>query len=195
MNYTVRLVSAGLLLAASLLHAETPSSLLVASGTFDAPPPSWKFAAGGWKKEGYFGSAVPPNEVLQVSQDQNAFLRIISGAGPEKGEVRAVLDEEVLLNPQWQKLSVRYRARLTNFQPGSEKWHRARIEISYLDENDQDLKTYLSVPIEPSESWTPGERTVPIPAGAHSVKVKFGFWRSQGQLDLDDLELIPVIKQ
>ncbi len=175
----------------SLIQSQAAEPLPI-NGRFDKPAPTWKFVADGWVRTGFWGTQSAPNDIKRELDGKNPYVWVSSVAGLDKGTILASWSEPIQLNPVWKQIKVSVRSRLTDLQRGKNKWETARLQLSFKTEDGVALKSYPSIYLEPSADWLKTEGVLKIPLDAHTMTVEFGFWGAIGNLDLDDVELIPL---
>src|SRR4028119_1359987 len=92
------------------------------------------------------------------------------------------------LSPEWNKLVVSARFKVSNFEKGPEDWHGPRIGLRFLDAKNLVVGDYPSIPeVAGNTDWVTKEVSLDIPAGATQLQLDPGMWGSKGLLELDDI--------
>jgi beta-galactosidase len=100
----------------------------------------------------------------------------------------AVMMHFLKLSPEWTKLTVSARFKLSNFQKGPEGWHGARIGLRFVDDKNQMVGDYPPPPeVKGNTDWVTREVSIEIPAGATKLQLDPGLWGSKGLLEIDDI--------
>jgi hypothetical protein len=104
----------------------------------------------------------------------------------------AVVLHFLKLSPEWTKLTVSARLRLSDYQKGPEGWHGARVALRFLDDKNQMVGTYPTTPeVTGNTDWVTKEVALDIPAGATQLQIEPGLWGSKGLLEIDDIVVNP----
>ncbi len=128
-----------------------------------------------------------PETLKMVEENGNHFVRL---TGQPPGQSSG-LDGRFALPPQWKRVKVKARVRLTNYTRGAKNWETAKIGVVAEDETSQVAGNNLKpAEISPSEQWTTVEITNPVPKGATMLNVRPQLSNSIGVLDVDDLEIL-----
>ena len=100
----------------------------------------------------------------------------------------AVMMHALKLSPEWKKLTVSARLKLSNYQKGPEGWHGPRVQLRFLDAKNEMVGDYQTPPeIAGNTDWVTKEVSMDIPAGATQLKIEPGLWGSKGLLEIDDI--------
>jgi len=100
----------------------------------------------------------------------------------------AVMMHFLKLSPEWTKLTVSARFKLSGYEKGTEAWHGPRVGLRFLDANNQMVGDYPPQPqIERDTDWVTKEVSMDIPAGATQLQIEPGLWGSKGLLEIDDV--------
>jgi hypothetical protein len=99
-----------------------------------------------------------------------------------------VMQHHLKLSPEWTKLSVSARFKLSDYQKGPEGWHGPRIGLRFVDDKNQMVGDYPAQPqIEGNTDWVTKEVSMDIPKGATQLLIEPGLWGSKGLLEIDDI--------
>jgi hypothetical protein len=100
----------------------------------------------------------------------------------------AVMMHFLKLSPEWTKLTVSARFKLSGYQKGPEVWHGPRVGLRFLDAKNQMVGDYPTQPeIAGNTDWVTKEVSMDIPAGAAQLQIEPGLWGSKGLLEIDDI--------
>src|SRR4028119_65449 len=100
----------------------------------------------------------------------------------------AVMMHFLKLSPEWTKLTVSARFKLSGYQKGPELWHGPRVGLRFLDAKNQMVGDYPPQPeIAGNTDWVTKEVSMDIPAGATQLQIEPGLWGSKGLLEIDDI--------
>jgi hypothetical protein len=100
----------------------------------------------------------------------------------------AVMMHFLKLSPEWTKLTVSARFKLSGYQKGPEVWHGPRVGLRFLDAKNQMVGDYPPQPeIAGNTDWVTKEVSMDIPAGATQLQIEPGLWGSKGLLEIDDI--------
>ena len=100
----------------------------------------------------------------------------------------AVMAHFLKLSPEWTKLTVSARFKLSGYQKGPEVWHGPRVGLRFLDAKNQMVGDYPTQPeIAGNTDWVTKEVSMDIPAGATQLQIEPGLWGSKGLLEIDDI--------
>ena len=99
-----------------------------------------------------------------------------------------VMQHHLKLSPEWTKLVVSARFKLSDYQKGPEGWHGPRIGLRFVDDKNQMVGDYPAQPqIEGNTDWVNKEVSMDIPKGATQLLIEPGLWGSKGLLEIDDI--------
>ena len=155
-------------------------------GTFEKPEGAG-FAAG-------FADGFAPwtPEKVQILEERapagqrNHFVRLTS-APPNTSQA---VDGRFALPPDWKRVRVRAKIRLTNYVPGKNPWETAKINIVAEDEWGKRVGNYLVSPEATlSKEWKTIEAVNPLPDGAKNLHVQPQIIGSIGVFDVDDITI------
>ncbi|HEX8832846.1 MAG TPA: hypothetical protein VF719_01535, partial [Abditibacteriaceae bacterium] len=100
----------------------------------------------------------------------------------------AVMQHHLKLSPEWTKLTVSARFKLSDYQKGPEGWHGPRISLRFVDDKNQMVGDYPAQPqIAGNTDWVTKEVSTDIPKGATQLLIEPGLWGSKGLLEIDDI--------
>ena len=100
----------------------------------------------------------------------------------------AVMMHSLKLSPEWTKLTVSARFKLSGYQKGPEAWHGPRVQLRFMDAKNQMVGDYQTPPeIAGNTDWVTKEVSMDIPAGATQLQIEPGLWGSKGLLEIDDI--------
>jgi hypothetical protein len=146
--------------------------------------------ANGWKKGGCLGRRPETGEMygnnitVETDSDEVRFVRIVveDKACTHAGFTNA---EPIMLKAGWKGLHVSFKARLKNFQKGSEAWNDFRMFLRFKDEEGNDLpkNDFLNLS-ENQDDWVTLEKTFTIPDGAFSAALSFELLGCKGEADV-----------
>jgi beta-galactosidase len=143
---------------------------ILPQGTFEQPAINGKPA--GWQIQS-------PETTTLAGDVQNHWVQLRDGA---------VMMHFLKLSPEWNKLVISARFKLSNYQKGPEGWHGARIGLRFVDDKNQMVGGYPPIPeVSGNTDWVTKEVSIDIPAGATQIQLDPGLWGSKGLLELDDI--------
>ena len=154
----------------SPITAFAQGQIILPQGTFEQPGVNGK--PSGWQIQS-------PNSTTLGGDAQNHWVQLRDGA---------VMSHFLKLAPEWTKVTVSARLRLSNFQKGTEGWHGARVGLRFVDDKIQMVGQYppaLDVP--GNTDWIAKEVTIDIPPGATQLQIEPALWGSKGLLEVDDI--------
>ena len=100
----------------------------------------------------------------------------------------AVMAHFLKLSPEWTKLTVSARFKLSGYEKGPELWHGPRVGLRFVDDKNQMVGDYPPQPqIAGNTDWVTKEVSMDIPAGATQLLIEPGLWGSKGLLEIDDI--------
>ncbi|HEX8833032.1 MAG TPA: hypothetical protein VF719_02465, partial [Abditibacteriaceae bacterium] len=163
------------LLAAACLLA--PTTIVLAQGQTILPQGTFEQPGVNGKPSGWIVQS--PEGTTLGGDARNQWVQLRDGA---------VMMHFLKLSPEWTKLVVSARFRLSDYQKGPEGWHGARIGLRFVDDNKQMVGDYPPSPSATGNTdWVTKEVTMDIPAGATQLQLDPGLWGSKGLLEIDDI--------
>src|SRR4028119_1250772 len=151
-------------------NAFAQGQAILPQGTFEQPGINGK--PSGWNIQ-------TPEGTTLAGDGKNHWVQLRDGA--------AML-HLLKLPPEWTKLVISARFKVSNFEKGPEDWHGPRIGLRFLDDKKQVVGDYPSIPeVKGNTDWVTKEVSLDIPAGATQLQLDPGMWGSKGLLELDDI--------
>ena len=143
---------------------------ILPQGTFEQPGINGK--PEGWTIEA-------PEGTTLAGDGKNHWVQLHDGA---------VMMHSLKLSPEWTKLTVSARFKLSGYQKGPEAWHGPRVQLRFMDAKNQMVGDYQTPPeIAGNTDWVTKEVSMGIPAGATQLWIEPGLWGSKGLLEIDDI--------
>jgi hypothetical protein len=131
----------------------------------------------------------PFEETIQatVGQEENRKFARITATKPGLNLMKTYVD----LKPEWKALRVRAKARVNRLQRGDQGWKTAEVGGLFWDDK---WNIVGRVPaMTPSENtWKDVAADWPIPAGAVRFELSFGLHEATGEIDVADLQVLPL---
>ncbi len=144
--------------------------VILPQGTFEQPGVNGKPA--GWQVQS-------PDTTTLGGDAKNRWVQLRDGA---------VMMQFLKLSPEWTKLTISARFKLSDYQKGPEPWHGARIGLRFVNDNKQMVGGYPVTPdVTGNTDWVTKEVTIDIPPGATQLQLDPGLWGSKGLLEIDDI--------
>ena len=166
----VPLLLAGVCFTAPKTSVFAQDNVLLPQGNFEQVEAGDKPA--GWQIQS-------PEKTTLAGDAQNRWVQLRDGA---------VMMHFLKLSPEWRKLTISARFKLSNYEKGPEGWHGARIGLRFVDEKNQMVGGYPVTPdVTTNTDWVTKEVTIDIPAGATQLQLDPGLWGSKGLLEIDDI--------
>jgi hypothetical protein len=161
-------VTATCLMAPTTIFAQ--GQVVLPQGTFEQPGVDGKPA--GWQIQS-------PDATTLAGDAKNHWVQLRDGA---------VMTHFLKLPPEWTRLTVSARLKLSDYQKGPEGWHGARVGLRFLDAKNEMVGEYPPS-LDPTGSigWSTKEVTIDIPAGATRLQIEPALWGSKGLLEVDDI--------
>src|SRR4028119_2133179 len=151
-------------------YAFAQGQAILPQGTFEQPGINGK--PSGWNIQ-------TPEGTTLAGDGKNHWVQLRDGA--------AML-HFLKLSPEWTKLTVSARFKVSNFEKGLEDWHGPRIGLRFLDDKNLVVGDYPPIPeVAGNTDWVTKEVSLDIPAGATQLQLDPGLWGSKGLLELDDI--------
>jgi hypothetical protein len=158
------------LLPAPKTKAFAQGQAILPQGTFEQPGINGKPA--GWQIQ-------TPEGTTLAGDAKNHWVQLRDGAS---------MLHFLKLSPEWNKLVISARFKVSNFEKGPEGWHGARIGLRFLDDKNLVVGDYPPIPeVAGNTDWVTKEVSLDIPAGATQLQLDPGLWGSKGLLELDDI--------
>jgi hypothetical protein len=112
------------------------------------------------------------------------YLRFDAQHG--KGNDKTILAEIPVDGAQ--AVFVSFLARGRDIETGTEAWQTAAVELDFRSNGKKlgQMRLHLT---ENTSDWEVHQRVDQIPAGTDTIRVRLGFWRSQGIFDIKDLSV------
>ncbi|HEY0072911.1 MAG TPA: hypothetical protein VGB77_02335, partial [Abditibacteriaceae bacterium] len=150
--------------------AAAQDQTILPQGTFELPGVNGKPA--GWQIQS-------PETTTLVGDAKNHWVQLRDGA---------VMMHFLKLAPEWNKLVISARFKLSNFEKGPLAWHGGRIGLRFVDDKNQMVGDYPpSLAVVGNTDWVTKEVLIDIPAGATQLQLDPGLWGSKGLLEIDDI--------
>jgi len=168
-----------LLVVICLLAVPCPAEIqvgdeLLANGGFDkldgrGRPVGWRWVAGAHVRK----------------EKANAWVEI---------DRYGAVGQDLAIDPNWMKLKVRFRMRVTGVQRGDEGWKNARLAMQWVDAAGKHVDPWPDVLwAEGTTRWQPYERVFLIPRGAATLQFTPAmFGKPGGKVEYDDLSVTLV---
>ncbi len=155
----------------SVAQAQTLPMPLLPQGTFDQ-------AAAGNKPAGW--EIMWGQENVSLAGDaRNRWVQLRDGAA---------LNQVIKLPERAKAIVVSARLKLSNYEKGPENWHRARVSLTFLNDQNKMVGTYPAIPdLTANSDWVTKEVTLQVPADATQLQLQPGLWGSKGVFEIDDL--------
>ena len=143
----------------------------------------------GWRRAGFAFAAHAPNKVEYREEGGVRFVRVVAEL-PDKTDVSAAVDPQILLPADAKTVTVSFRARLKDFRQGEQSWHRARARLEWAMDSSLDVRpTNDFINVEESADWRDYSKTLTIPRGASALEIKLGFIGGYGTADFADVRV------
>jgi hypothetical protein len=125
---TLPLFLAATSLLAPITNGCAQGQVILPQGTFEQPGVNGK--PSGWQIQS-------PDTTTLAGDAKNHWVQLRDGA---------VMMHFLKLSPEWNKLVVSARFRLSGYQKGPEGWHGARIGLRFVDDKNQMVGDYPPAP-------------------------------------------------
>lgn len=185
------------LLCLAVCVASFPAALIAAEvnildeGAFEA---SAQGMPAGFVWAGFAGDpSITPNRFSLVTEDSQ-FVRIKVPSGTEKEVAYIKLKEAIPAPRDWTALDIAVRLRVRDYLQGVEPWNGVKVFAQFLDAEGNMIGSEVSAISvkENVDSWTSFQKEITIPSGTESFTLTAGFVGSSGEVDIDDLSVVPV---
>jgi len=136
---------------------------------------------------------VTPNRFALVTEDSQVVrITVPPGTQKEIGVVRRV--EPIPLPKDWTALRVSVKLRVRDYVQGSLGWNGVKVFVVFYDSNGAPFGSEVpAITVkEVVAEWTPYEEEVAIPPGAAAFVLTVGLHSSAGEVDIDDLVIVPI---
>lgn len=149
---------------------------------------------GGFFWGGFAGDpSITPNRFSLVTEDsQFVRIKVPSATGKEVAVVK--LKEAIPAPKDWTALNISVMLRVRDYLQGGEAWHGVKVFVQFLDAEGNTIGSEvpaISVKENVAE-WTDYQKEVAIPSGTESFTLTVGFLGSSGEVDVDDLSVVPI---
>jgi beta-galactosidase len=145
-------------------------NVILPQGTFEQPAANGK--PSGWTMQS-------PDNTTLAGDAKNHWVQLRDGA---------VMTHFLKLAPEWTKVTLSGRLKLSNYEKGPQGWHGARVGLRFLDDKNQMVGQYPpALDLPGNTDWMTKEVTLDIPAGATQLQIEPALWGSKGLLEVDDL--------
>lgn len=137
------------------------------------------------------GWARPKSGIRWQEEDGNHFLRLTSAAPGET----VLLYQPVKLPEGAQALTLTWRMRCTDLQPGKQPWFDARILLEFKDAAGTKLAGSPSPPYtrKNTDGWKERSVSFLVPEGAKTLEFMPALFQvERGTFDLDEVTLVPT---
>jgi serine/threonine protein kinase len=125
-----------------------------------------------------------------LSENGNRFLRL-SNSDPAK---TVFADQKIKVDPSWKAINVSARMRATSFKAGRTASQDARVAFAFRDDKDVRIGNWPPVPLVRTDSpWVERTVTVDVPEGAKSMYIQLAIFNATGQVDFDDVKVVPQV--
>ncbi len=137
--------------------------------------------------------SITPNKFALVTEDSQ-FVRITVPPATEKEVALVKIKEPIPAPKEWVALNVSVKLRVRDYVPGSEGWHGVKVFVQFLDAAGESVGAEVpAITVKENvDEWTDFEKEVQIPSGTESFTMTVGFLGAAGEVDIDDLSVVPV---
>ncbi|HEX8833762.1 MAG TPA: hypothetical protein VF719_06155, partial [Abditibacteriaceae bacterium] len=143
---------------------------ILPQGTFEQPAVNGK--PSGW-------DIASPDGTTLAGDAGNHWVQLRDGA---------IMRNFLKLAPEWTKITISARLKLSDYQKGPEGWHGARVGLRFVDDKIQMVGQYPpALDIPGNTDWFTKEVTIDIPAGATQLQIEPALWGSKGLMEVDDI--------
>jgi hypothetical protein len=103
------------------------------------------------------------------------------------------LSQKVPLSPEWSRVKISGRVRLSGLRKGDADYKTARLQFNFEDAKGQRVGDWPLMPtLNDNTDWKEVSVEADVPDGATAIALWPGFMESAGTLDVDDLQVMPV---
>lgn len=149
---------------------QAASGNIVVNGDFQLDADGDGFADG-WRRSA---------AVTTVTEGENRWLRIDGAQGSTS--------QTVPIRPDWWKLRLSMRMRVTDVVRGDESWKDGRLAMSFHNEKGERVGPWPNVfHATGTSDWTRCEREYSIPAGAATLVLNPANFGPSGRIEFDDI--------
>jgi hypothetical protein len=127
-----------------------------------------------------------------ITENGNRFLRL-TNSDPAHS---VIAEQTIKVEPSWKAVTVSARIRATNFKIGKTTSQDARAAFVFRDASGQRLGGWPQVPrVLKDGPWITKTVTVDIPPGTKTIYVQVAMFNSTGQVDFDDVSVVPQVEK
>lgn len=137
--------------------------------------------------------SITPNKFSLVTEDSQ-FVRITVPSATEKEVAYIKLKDSIPAPRDWTALDISVRLRVREYLQGVEPWHGVKVFVQFLDAQGNTIGSEVpAISVKENvDSWMTFQKEITIPSGTESFALTAGFVGSSGEVDIDDLSVIPV---
>jgi hypothetical protein len=100
------------------------------------------------------------------------------------------------VDPSWKAVTVNARMRASNFKSGKTAAQDARVAYVFKDASGQRVGNWPQVPrVRNDTGWVLRTSTADVPAGAKTIYIQLAIFNATGQVDFDDVSVVPQIEK
>lgn len=148
----------------------------------------------GFSWGGFAGDpSITPNRFSLVTEEsQFVRINVPSATGKEVANVK--LKEPIPAPKDWVALEISVRLRVSDYLQGGEAWNGVKVFVQFFDaEGDIIGAEVPAVSVKENLlEWTEFKKELAIPSGTETFGLSAGFLGSSGEVDIDDLSVVPV---
>jgi hypothetical protein len=122
-----------------------------------------------------------------VGQEENRSFARITATKPGVNLLKTYVE----LKPKWKAVRVRAKTRVNRLQPGNEGWKTAKVSGMFWDDKWNVVGRVTDITPDGS-NWKDVAADWPIPAGAARFELSFGLHEATGEIDVADLQVLPL---
>ncbi len=148
----------------------------------------------GFTWSGFAGApSVTPNSFSVVTEDSQ-FVRINVPPATGKEVANVKLKEAIPAPKEWVALEIIVRLRVRDYFQGGEAWNGVKVFVQFFDADGNMIGAEVpAVSVKENLSeWTEFRKELTIPPGTETFGITAGFLGSSGEVDIDDLSVVPV---
>lgn len=164
---------------------------ILEEGDFEATE---KGMPAGFDYAGFAGDpSITPNRFALVTEESQ-FVRITVPSGTGKEVANIKLREPIPAPKDWVTLNISVKLRVRDYLQGAEGWHGVKVFVQFFDSEGAPIGSEVpAISIKENvEQWTKFEKEIEIPPGTESFTLSAGMLGSSGEVDIDDLLVVPV---
>jgi hypothetical protein len=137
--------------------------------------------------------SITPNRFSMVTEDSQ-FVRIMVPSATEKEVANIKLKDPIPAPREWTALAISVALRVRDYLQGMEPWHGVKVFVQFSDAEGNIIGSEVpAITVKENvDSWTNFQKEITIPPGTASFTLTAGFFGSSGEVDIDDLAVVPV---